>query len=223
MKEKITKRFDELIDRGNTLANMIPRDSRGGDKYVVNVNRMDEYQSWLSSSANLIKIIAEKNSHFVKECDRLWQHESLRDHVPSSVVRQMFGILKSAKNEWENGLLRRIEYIISAATFDDFLDHAAFYHRGNKKIESAVLASAVLEDTIKKIARKNNHNPSGKSLEELIDELVKLNIFTPVKAKRIKGYSGVRNSSLHAEWDEFDIRDVGEMIKGVRELVENFL
>ena len=48
-----------------------------------------------------------------------------------------------------------------------------------------------------------------KSLDPLIDELVKNEVITPVKAKRIKGFAAVRNHALHAEWEEFDIKDVG--------------
>ena len=135
----------------------------------------------------------------------------------------MVGLLIGAKEEWEHGLLEKIEYIIAGATFDDFLDHVTQYHKGNKKIEAAVLGSAVLEDTVKKIAQKNVIQTSGKSLDSLIDSLVKGNVLTPVKGKRVKAYIGVRNCALHAEWDKFEISDVGELINGTRELIENYL
>ena len=85
------------------------------------------------------------------------------------------------------------------------------------------MARAVLEDTVKRIARKNDIESKGKSLEPLINEIIKAGIFTPVKGKRIKGFSGVRNRALHAEWDDFDIKDVGELISGVRELLDTYL
>jgi hypothetical protein len=135
----------------------------------------------------------------------------------------MYGVLNSALEEWKAGLLRKIEYIVVAETFDDFLDHATQFHKGNKKIESSVLASVVLEDTVKKIANKNDIDPKGLSLEILINELIKKDVFTPVKAKRIKGFASVRNHSLHAEWEKFDIQDVGGLIKGTRELIDQFL
>jgi polyhydroxyalkanoate synthesis regulator phasin len=43
----------------------------------------------------------------------------------------------------------------------------------------------------------------GKSLESLIDDLVKVGVFTDVKAKRVKSFARIRNHALHAEWDEF--------------------
>jgi uncharacterized protein YutE (UPF0331/DUF86 family) len=135
----------------------------------------------------------------------------------------MLGLLKGTKEEWDHGLLGRMEYIVAGATFDDFLDYADEYHKGNKKMESSVLASAVLEDTVKKIAQKNGLITEGKTLDPLIDELVKANVFTPVKAKRVRSFAGVRNHALHAEWDKFDNSDVGAMIKGIRELIEESL
>jgi len=143
--------------------------------------------------------------------------------VPTVVFHKVLGLLTSAKQEWDRGLLRQIEYIVTAEAFDDFLDHASLYHKGNKKVEASVLASAVLEDTIKRIAKKNGIDTSGRSLEQLIDELVRANVFTAVKAKRIKGHAGVRNRALHAEWDEFDIREVGYLIEGTRDLIDEFL
>ena len=143
--------------------------------------------------------------------------------MPILAVQKIFGLLLAVKDEWDRGLLRKIEYLIVAETFDDFLDYASHYHKGNKKVESSILACVVLEDTLKKIAKKNGISTKGISLEPLIDNLSKAGILTSVKAKRAKGFSGVRNHALHAEWDLFDIKDVGELISGTRELIENFL
>lgn len=117
--------------------------------------------------------------------------------------------------------MRKAECIFVASTFDEFLDHAAEFHKSGKKIESSVLASTVFEDAVRRFATKQEMAQGGRSLDSLIDDLVKCGAVTLVKAKRWKSYAGVRNSSLHAQWDEFDIRDVGEMIKGTREIIES--
>jgi len=158
----------------------------------------------------------------VEECTRLENDPRLRDGMPTNTVQRALGLLLSARDEWSAGMLRRIEYVIAAATFDDFLDHAAEYHKAGKKIEASVLASAVLEDTVKKIAVKNSV-AEKRTLDPVIDDLAGTGVFTPVKAKRVKAYTGTRNKALHAEWDAFDIKDVSEMINGVRELIEEFL
>lgn len=222
MKKEFEQRFAELVLAGQKLVSALPRGEYDLEYWIPGA-RITEHQKWLSSTMNLLKLIDQPNGTFVTESDRLFHEIDNASGIPSHVVQKMHGILVSAQEEWEKGFLRKIEHIVIAEAFDDFLDHASIYHKGNKKIEASVLASSVLEDTIKKIAQKNNVDPKGKSLEPLIDELVKKGVVTPVKARRIKGFAGVRNHALHAEWDEFDIKDVGQLISGVRELIDNFL
>jgi uncharacterized protein YutE (UPF0331/DUF86 family) len=218
----IKARFEALVARGTQLRARVPRDEHGPEYWTPSED-MAEFQAWLSSVANLIVALAPTSSPLTQQVAAVLKHEGLKNGVPSTVFFQMQGLLSSAREEFEQGLLGRIEYVVAAATFDDFLDHAASYHKADRKIEASVLASAVLEDTVKKIAGKNGLAVAGKSLDPLIDELVKAGVLTPVKAKRVKSFAAVRNHALHAEWDSFDIRDVGELIAGTRELVEGFL
>ncbi|MCL4874201.1 hypothetical protein KJ039_08975 [bacterium] len=217
MKEKIDKRFEELIKQGRGLCTFTE------DDYYVSKHSTPNYQAWLSSVANLICIISNENNYYNKELNRLITHSDMTNGITTLVLTRTLGLLTSAQTEWSSGLLGEINYIIAAETFDDFLDHAATYHKANKKIEAAVLGSAVFEDTIKKLAQKNGIEIKEKSIDPLIDELTKIGVFTPVKAKRMKAYAGIRNKALHAEWEGFDIKDVGEMISGVRELIEEYL
>jgi hypothetical protein len=217
MKENISKRFLELTKEGDELIRRFDLRSGIDNRYIP------EVQTWLTSSSHLIKMVVRKDSQYKEEVERLMNHEYMKSGIPGFIVSKMHGVLKSAHKEWEGGMLREIEYIIAAENFDNFLDHASFYHKGDKKIESSILASAVLEDTMKKIGTKNGVPTKGLSLDQITDELVKADLLTQVKAKRVKAYAGVRNHALHAEWDDFDIKDVGEMIKGIRELIEDNL
>ena len=223
MQAKITKRFKELVEGGEKLVNQIGLDNDGDHEYYVHPQNIPAYQKWLSSVLNLLHVACPRDSEYVGEADRLMKHEGMPNGIPGVVITKMKGLLESAQHEWAEGMLRKIEYIIAAETFDDFLDHATAYHKGEKTIEASVLASAVLEDTIKKIAAKNSVSATGKSLDPLIDKLVKANVFDGVKAKRAKAYAAVRDKALHAEWDKLDIRDVGPMIDGIRELIEDYL
>lgn len=120
----------------------------------------------------------------------------------------------------QNGLLRKVEYIFVASTFDDFLTHAADFNRAGKKTESSVLCSAVFEDAVRKLAEKVSVPQASRSLDAVIDDLAKQGSITPVKSRRWKSYAAVRNKALHAQWDDFDLRDVGEMLAGTREIIE---
>ncbi|MBN1795871.1 MAG: hypothetical protein JW804_04295 [Sedimentisphaerales bacterium] len=235
MKEDITNRFEALINQGQKLigtlgpaVSIIRQDGtteydNNKYEYWVPEKKIPEFRAWLSSATSLIHFITPDGTHYAQECDKVMASEDLERGIPSKVLVLMLGLLMGAKNDWQCGFLGKMEYIISGATFDDFLDHAEKYHKGGKRIESSVLASAVLEDTIKKICKKNSINSSGKGLDDIINQLAQAGILTQVKAKRVRSFAGVRNNALHAEWDKFDISDVGAMIKGIRELIEELL
>jgi hypothetical protein len=177
----------------------------------------------MTSAANLVSLATHPGSYFREELARITGHKDLGEGAPWALVQKMHGLLTALKDEAAHGLLRKLEDIVFATAFDDFLDHAEAFHKANKAREAGVLAAIVLEDTIKRIAARNNVNGNGLTLEPLVDALVKAGVFSPVKAKRVKAYAGVRNPALHAEWDKFDIRDAGELISGTRELIEHFL
>jgi uncharacterized protein YutE (UPF0331/DUF86 family) len=219
IKQGLDERFRELLAEGTKLVSGL-QDRLG---FWVPSDRLPECQKWLSSVCHLVKMVDTAGGSMSSQCDSVMSDKDMAAGIPTRVPFKMFGILGSASDEWGRGLLRKVEHVVIAEAFDDFLDHAASYHKANKKVESSVLASAVLEDTIKRIASKNGLAAKSRSLETLVDDLVKADVFTPVKAKRVKAFAGVRNKALHAEWDGFDIRDVGEMISGVRELIESFL
>ena len=79
----------------------------------------------------------------------------------------------------------------------------------------------VFEDTIRRIAQ-NNEIGDGR-LEEIINKLVKSKVFTATKAKRAKSSAHVRTKATHADWEEFDLKDVADTIKFTRELIEAHL
>lgn len=222
MDQNLQARCKELLERGKQIIGQI-RYYQSGPNYWYRNEETADIQAWIASVSNYFRLTATPDTYYHQECTRILEDSDLRRGVPFHVVQKLTGLLQSIKDEIERGLLRKTEYLFIATTFDDFLDHASTYHKGGKKVESSVLASAVFEDAIRKIATKNEITETGKSLESIIDEITKKNVFTPVKAKRIKGYSAIRNKALHAQWDEFDIRDVGELIKGTRELIETYM
>lgn len=219
MHDAINKRFKELIEIGKSILRCTSSEA------FVSDHDLPRAQGWLLSATNVLtKISSNKNNIYIDDFNRFKSsYNPYSGGISFDLVRRVQGILVAAHDDWSSGLLREFEFVVIADTFDQFLDHAALYHKNDRKIESAILASTVLEDTFKKIAVKHSIDTNNKTLDPLIDELVKRGVFTKVKAKRAKAYAGTRNHALHADWDKFDITDVGELIRGVRELVDNFL
>ena len=216
MQAHVLKRINELIVCGNTTVRVQSSDDYWVRDVIVG-------QSWMASAANAIQQVSPTGSFFRIELDRLMSNDQLKGGIPISVAQKVLGLLQSVQLEAQAGLLTKLEDQIVATAFDDFLDHASQYHKSGKVKEAAVLASAVLEDTVKRIATKSGINPTGLSLEPLIDELARLDVVTPVKAKRLKSYAAIRNHALHAEWEKLDLKDVGAQISGLRELLDEHL
>jgi len=216
MHPQMLQRIQQLVVDGQNYA----RESRDDDYWVADVSSA---QAWMASAANAVQQLAPVGSFYLAELDRLSKHADLANGIPRTVLQKMHGVLRSVTTEAETGLLDKIENQIFASAFDDFLDHATDYHKSGKVKEAAVLAAAVLEDALKRLASKHEIQAAGVSLDPLIDELVKAGVFTSVKAKRMKSFAGVRNSALHAEWDKLELRDVGATIDGVRELLDVYL
>ena len=81
----------------------------------------------------------------------------------------------------------------------------------------------VFEAAIRRAHRKHIGSDTGIQLDELISALVKLDFLTETKAKRARAAAHVRTKATHAQWDEFDLNDVGSAIKFTREFVSDIL
>lgn len=222
MDNNILKRLGELISTGQGFVNGIGRSSHGTDFWISDRDTVLA-QAWISSTAFLIKNLAPVKSHYLGELESILDDKNYKNgsNIPYHTVQKLLGVLVAVNVEYNNGSLKEYEYIHFASVFDDFLDHAEHFHKGGKLQEGAVLSSIVLEDTIKKICKKNDVPAAG--VEESIDNLAAAGVFTPVKAKAFKGICGVRQKALHADWEGFDLVDLGKQIKGVKELIADYL
>ena len=215
----LAARCMELLERGRAFAHRIGM-GEYGPEYWFDARDVPDGQAWIASVANFFSITASPGSYFTDEVGRIVEQAELKSGVPLHTIQKLIGLLAAISDEMQQGLLRKVEYIFVASTFDDFLTHAVEFHRSGKKTESSVLCSAVFEDAVRKLADKVSVSQAGKSLDIVIDDLARQGATTPVKSRRWKSYAALRNKALHAQWDDFDLRDVGEMLGGTREIIE---
>lgn len=223
MESQYLERAKQLLQRGENLAGAVKRSERYGPHYWYPQDQISEVRSWFDSVFNIFRLTTTPDMHYHKEINKTLNHKSLRSGAPFWAVQKLCGNLTSLIEEAELGLLKKPEYVFTASAFDDFLDHAEDFHRAGKKIESSVLSSIVFENTLRKISSKHKISSNDDSIDLMIDYLAKADVFTTIRAKRIKAYAAVRNKALHAKWDEIQLRDVDDLIKGVRELLESYL
>jgi len=218
IKDPIGRRLTELIEQGHAIVGCVLPVNDLYDTCVSGAHTADA-QSWLSSTANIIRLITRRKGIYSYQLEKCLKCLEPGGWILVRILLQLLGILEGLTKDWEAGLLTEIKYLITANDFDSFLDHANEYHTQGKKQEAAVIVSAVLEDTLKNLAEKHNIEHPG-NLSPLVDLLKSKGILKPVKARRIKTLIELRNSAFHARCEEFDLKDVAKAIEDTRELLD---
>lgn len=223
MKTAEIAQLDILIAEGNRLKQQTGYDSYGERRYWLPENLTSEARKWMFLIQSTITRIAPQGSFFETKLNSISKVKvGDGSGVAYHIIEEHSALIEALKIELEAGHLSKWQYNIAAEAFDEFLDFATHFHKGNKKIEAAIIASAVLEDTLKKIAIKSNIATDG-AIEEIVTRLVQKGIINEIKKKRIQGYASLRNAAFHAEWEKVEIKEVGILITGVRDLIDEHL
>lgn len=137
-------------------------------------------------------------------------------------VAQGLSILKAAKDDYEKGYLFDTRILIQAELFDDFLQQASHLLENAYYGPAAVIAGCVLEDGLRKLCQQNNVVLQPKTaIDRMNVELAKAGVYDTLLQKRLTALADIRNKAAHGKWNEFDAKDVEQMIQQVRLFMEN--
>ena len=209
-----------LIERIDELAQEIENLS-----YSYTDSDFSTYNGLCTALAHVIQLtIPDKTNLYRKKILEITLSETNRytsdfEHN----LTELFTTLQHLQKDIKIGLISSITDRAKAETFDNFLDHAKSYLSSNQIKESGVIAGVVFEDSIRRICDKYEISQKGRKLDKLIDDLVKAQKITQMKAKRAKASAHVRTKATHAQWDEFDERDVQITIDFTEEIILNHL
>jgi len=119
------------------------------------------------------------------------------------------GILEGTKNNIENGLISEITENITIDIKSDFLNSAQEFIENDQKDPAAVLGCVVLEDSLKKLAKKNGiggmHN---KELSVVANTLLSKKIIDKSTHSSILSFRNLRNAAFHTQWNEISLESV---------------
>ncbi|MEI6083617.1 MAG: hypothetical protein WCS70_04875 [Verrucomicrobiota bacterium] len=203
--------------------NVLIRQAKGfEDGFMVHGKNTADCEYWFSQVVTLIQSITSIDQYFYEEALLISRGSKRVGGISCNNVRMMRGFLRQLRDAIRKDHLVKLEDQISAADFADFLAHAKFYADNGKKMESSVIASAIFEDAIKRIARKNKIEDVS-VLDSTLNALKSNGVFSAVETKKYKFYAGIRNSALHASWEEFELNDAKELVAGTQKLIEEFL
>ena len=211
--EKIIERIDELINMGDDVLS-----TKAYAEYDHDGVSDDIFEQWRIESLSFLKrVFREDDLHFTefnKQCKISYHSQA--------VLGQ--SILKAAKTDIEGGYLKRLEMLVSADVFSDFLEMSGHLLEQGYKAPAASLVGAVLEDGLRKITVGNNITLKSKEdINSLNQKRSDVKVYSRLTQKNIQVWNDIRNNSDHGNFDEFKEDDVKNMLKGVQDFLEEYL
>jgi len=149
----------------------------------------------------------------------LKEEESIRQHYVGAAgaeYRQQLtrGVLKNLKAAIETGIIESLQKTITGEVLSDFLQLArtVFDEKGdNAKNVASVLAAALFEDTLRRIAILNGIHHIEK-MQDVITELKNKSLLKGSQVGIANSYLNFRNNALHAQWDKIERESVASVL-----------
>ena len=174
-----------------------------------------EWEAWTTSAQNLIKAVLGENSPHYRNFTDAYKH-CVGDERH---IKKLQGIFKSAKEDFEGGYVFNVDLRISGEVFGDFIVLAKQSLAEGYKDVAAVLASAALEDSLKRYAQVKGLNVNDKKMTAVINALKSEGLVSGAQKSLLDAMPKIRNYALHAEWEKISEPDVNSIIG----YVEQFL
>ena len=232
--QRLLDRFDELLNEANEL---IPKmelsykqTASGGSWRIGRYAHISEYQALVEKYQVLVRTLV-RNQDQLKE---LISDVDRKKNSPRS-VRSIIGNLTGLKDNYEKGFLDDLQELIVADISADYMGQAeALLGEGKPgqydHVPAAVLCGAVLEDSLRRLCQRQSPpictdlpNGKPKTMDPLITDLQKENVFKKTKAAQLRSWAQIRNSAAHGKFSDFDKNDVEAMLKGVTSFLADYL
>ena len=199
--EKFAARYSELH---NELSRMQFRK----DPYVGTKADPGVWRKWTISAESLIRASCGERSPYYVNFRKV--NETCRGY--ESEIKELAGIFSSAKEAFEAGYLFDIERDITAEVFGDFVVLAKHALAENNKDVAAVLASAALEDALKRHAALNGLNVENATMSNVINALKSKGLVSGAQKSMLTAMLQTRNLAMHAKWEKLEKPDVSGLI-----------
>lgn len=210
--ERLVERVEALIEKGDQVLATHKPNPPG----VIGFPTLDSgaFAEWQTQSLSFLVNILGPDHVYV---------ENFKRDVESGhrdIVKAGQGILRAVREDLTLGLLHKIRSLVAAEVFSDFLDMAEHLLECGYKDPTASLTGAVLEDSLRQLARRNRIKLRSKEdLSSLNQKCADASVYNRLIQKKIQVWTDVRNHADHGEFGEYSERDVQDMLAGVRDLL----
>ena len=145
--QRIGNRFDQLINRGNTLLGVL-----NGNHPIPSYNTVAEYEALVINACNLLRNVLGTSQNYLEYQDQIAEWIEPRE---ADSVRVIIGILRGIKDDFSEGFCVELAQRIATDMTADYMVQAeALLSEGTTgqydHVPVAVLCGAVLENRLRR-------------------------------------------------------------------------
>jgi len=137
------------------------------------------------------------------------------------------GTLRALRADYAAGHLQRVEEIVQADFFADFLEMAEHLLEQGYKDPAAVLIGGVLEEQLRKLCIRHSVaiDVAGKpkKADSLNSELAGGGVYNKLDQKSVTAWLDLRNKAAPGKYSEYTIDQVNVLLQGVRDFATRHL
>lgn len=154
-------------------------------------------ESWYTEAITTVQsIYGSKSVHYQRIINSFNER-----HMQA--LEQAEGLIVGTKANIEGGFLDDLRTLVLLDIKGDFLDSARKLLDEGQKDPAAVLATIVLEDSLKRLAgRSGMGDAQGKEMGLVAALLLRESVIEKSTNQSIQSFKNLRNAALHAQWHE---------------------
>ncbi|MBG0798160.1 hypothetical protein IYX23_10805 [Methylocystis sp. L43] len=173
------------------------------------------YNALITECYQLLKNVHRSNHPDVQRTVQAINGESL--HHLEVIEGILIGLRNNLTNELLDSLVRQISIDLKA----DFLEAARSLLDEDQKDPAAVLACVVLEDTLKRLAKKHGIEGAGsREMSVVAQSLLSKGVIEKSTNQSISSFKNLRNAALHAQWLEVSKESVTLLLSFLPAFIE---
>lgn len=209
LKEMFSRRFTELAASFGAIQFVGP--AYDLERY----NEFGQWRQWATSAQSLIRAVFGEESPHYRNFTTSYGHCNGYE----GSINGMRAVFLAAKDDFDGGYVFDVDLRVSGEVFGDFVVLARHALSEGYKDVAAVLASAALEDALKRYAITQGLDANDKSMQDIVNLLKGAGLVGGAQKTLLDAMPKLRNFALHAQWEKLTEPDVNSIIG----FVEQFL
>lgn len=213
--QRYAGRLQELIEEGKAVAKLERPTSIG--HYIQDEDKI-KLNAWLTKTRNILESVFGTQSPQFQNFREVLPKDGIRGVSSAYDIHSITGVLVGALDDLVKGFLLGQEFLIAGEVFNSILEQAKELNKNGYKDPSAVLARVVIEDALKRLARREEIDDTHKATK-INDDLKKSGIYPQVQWRLIQAWLDIGNAAAHGKFGEYTEEGVMKMIEGVEQFL----